>query len=92
MRLKRATKRHGLTPEQAIFEGLLVTLPSIMMTTLAALFGALPLAVIWRNGSDTAAVGDNRVGGLVARPAPDAHTHAGGVRAFRSRLRLRFFA
>ncbi len=40
-----AQREHGLTPMEAIRQGCLLRFRPIMMTTMAALLGALPLAV-----------------------------------------------
>ncbi|MBI4907360.1 MAG: efflux RND transporter permease subunit [Acidobacteria bacterium] len=40
-----AERRHGYTPRQAIYQGCLVRFRPIMMTTMAALLGALPVAL-----------------------------------------------
>ena len=40
-----AERKRGLAPEQAIFQASLERLRPILMTTLAALFGAMPLAI-----------------------------------------------
>ena len=40
-----AERHEGLTPEQSIYQACLVRFRPIMMTTLAAMFGALPLAI-----------------------------------------------
>src|SRR5207248_3435020 len=45
-------RKHGLTPEQAIFEACRERFRPIMMTTLAALFGALPLVIATGPGSE----------------------------------------
>lgn len=42
----------GRTPEQAIYEACLVRFRPIMMTTMAAVFGALPIALGWGAGAD----------------------------------------
>ena len=84
-------QRHGnLTPQEAIFQACLLRFRPIMMTTLAALFGALPLVLSGGDGSELRQpLGITIVGGLVAEPASDAVYHAGGVSLF-DRLRLRF--
>src|SRR5204863_983810 len=38
-----AERRHGMTPAEAIYQGCLIRFRPIMMTTLAALFGAVPI-------------------------------------------------
>src|SRR4029077_75183 len=40
-----AERQHGLTPERAIYEGCLIRFRPIMMTTMAALLGAAPIAL-----------------------------------------------
>src|SRR6202030_2295043 len=47
-----AERNRGLAPEQAIFEACLERFRPIMMTTLAALLGALPLVVATGPGSE----------------------------------------
>jgi multidrug efflux pump subunit AcrB len=61
-----AERRHGKSPEEAIYEACLLRFRPIMMTTMAALLGALPLAL----GSGTGAelrrpLGITLVGGLM---------------------------
>ena len=40
-----AERQHGKTPTEAIYEGCLIRFRPIMMTTMAALLGALPIAL-----------------------------------------------
>jgi HAE1 family hydrophobic/amphiphilic exporter-1 len=47
-----ATKYKNLTPEQAIIDGCLVRFRPIMMTTIAAIMGALPIAIGIGDGSE----------------------------------------
>ena len=47
-----AERHEGLTPEQSIYQACLVRFRPIMMTTLAAMFGALPLAIGMGIGSE----------------------------------------
>jgi len=47
-----AERRLGLKPEEAIYQACVVRFRPIMMTTLAALFGAIPLAVGMGTGSE----------------------------------------
>jgi len=47
-----AERRLGLTPEEAIYQACVIRFRPIMMTTLAALFGAIPLAVGMGTGSE----------------------------------------
>lgn len=56
----------GLPPEQAIFEACLLRFRPIMMTTMAALFGALPLALGHGDGAEMRTpLGISIVGGLL---------------------------
>ncbi|MDE1943159.1 MAG: efflux RND transporter permease subunit [Betaproteobacteria bacterium] len=48
----QAERQHGLAPEAAIMEACKLRFRPIMMTTLAAMLGALPLAVGWGVGSE----------------------------------------
>src|ERR1700737_365134 len=59
-------RRHGLSPERAIFEACLERFPPIMMTTLAAPPGAPPLVVATGPGSELRRpLGITIVGGLL---------------------------
>ncbi len=70
-----AERQRGLTPEQAIHEACLVRFRPILMTTLAALLGALPLAVAWGTGAEfRRPLGIAIVGGLVASQALTLYT------------------
>jgi hydrophobe/amphiphile efflux-1 (HAE1) family protein len=61
-----AERQEGLTPEQSIYQACLVRFRPIMMTTLAAMFGALPLAVGLGIGSELRKpLGVAIVGGLI---------------------------
>ncbi|HEY8332333.1 MAG TPA: efflux RND transporter permease subunit [Tardiphaga sp.] len=61
-----AERHRGLTPEAAIVEACLLRFRPIMMTTLAALFGALPLAVESGTGAELRfPLGVSIIGGLV---------------------------
>lgn len=56
----------GMTPDQAIFEGCLVRFRPIMMTTVAAIMGAVPIAVGFGDGSEIRrGLGIVIVGGLL---------------------------
>jgi multidrug efflux pump len=62
-----AERHEGLTPEQSIYQACLVRFRPIMMTTLAAMFGALPLAIGMGIGSELRKpLGVAIVGGLIA--------------------------
>jgi len=47
-----AERHHGLTPERAIYEGCLIRFRPIMMTTMAALLGAAPIALGYGAGGE----------------------------------------
>jgi HAE1 family hydrophobic/amphiphilic exporter-1 len=47
-----AERRHGKTPAEAIHEGCLIRFRPIMMTTMAALLGAVPIAVGYGSGGE----------------------------------------
>jgi HAE1 family hydrophobic/amphiphilic exporter-1 len=59
-------RSRGLTPEQAIFEGCIARFRPIMMTTFAALFGAIPIASGYGSGGEARKpLGMAIVGGLI---------------------------
>lgn len=59
-------REQGLTPREAIFQACLLRFRPIMMTTMAALLGALPLMIGWGVGSDLRhPLGITLVGGLI---------------------------
>ena len=61
-----AERKQGLTPEESIMQAALLRFRPIMMTTLAALFGALPLALESGTGSELRnPLGVTIVGGLL---------------------------
>ncbi|VFS26201.1 Multidrug transporter MdtC [Yokenella regensburgei] len=61
-----AQRTGNITPEEAIFQACLLRFRPIMMTTLAALFGALPLVLSAGDGSELRQpLGITIVGGLV---------------------------
>jgi len=47
-----AERRHGKTPAEAIYEGCLIRFRPIMMTTMAALLGAVPIALGFGAGGE----------------------------------------
>ncbi len=56
----------GIAPEKAIFEAALIRFRPIMMTTMAALMGTLPIAVGWGEGGEARQpLGLAVVGGLL---------------------------
>jgi multidrug efflux pump len=61
-----AERRHGIGPREAIFQACLLRFRPIMMTTMAALLGAIPLAVGSGDGAELRTpLGISIVGGLV---------------------------
>ncbi|SIT47823.1 multidrug efflux system, subunit B [Paraburkholderia piptadeniae] len=61
-----AEREHGLSPVEAIREACVLRFRPIMMTTLAALFGALPLALGYGAGAELRVpLGISIVGGLI---------------------------
>jgi multidrug efflux pump len=61
-----AERSRGMAPREAIFEACLMRFRPIMMTTTAALFGALPLAVSFGDGGELRRpLGISIVGGLM---------------------------
>ena len=73
-----AERYQGLSPEESIVQAALLRFRPIMMTTLAALFGALPLALESGTGSELRnPLGVTIVGGLLLSPIAHALHHAG---------------
>ena len=65
-----AEREHGKTPEEAIYEACLLRFRPIMMTTMAALLGGLPLALGTGTGSELRRpLGITIVGGLIVSQA-----------------------
>ena len=61
-----AERKEGKPPEEAIYQGALVRFRPIMMTTMAAFMGTLPIAVGWGAGANSRrGLGLAVVGGLV---------------------------
>ncbi len=61
-----AEREQGLTPREAIYQAALTRFRPIMMTTFAAILGALPLAIGWGEGSELRRpLGIAIIGGLV---------------------------
>ncbi len=70
-----AERAEGLTPRDAIFKACLLRFRPIMMTTAAALFGAIPLAIGMGEGSELRQpLGITIVGGLVFSQALTLYT------------------
>ncbi len=61
-----AERTRGLPPREAIYEACLLRFRPIMMTTMAAILGALPLMISWGEGSELRhPLGITMVGGLI---------------------------
>ena len=61
-----AERQHGKTPTEAIYEGCLIRFRPILMTTMAALLGALPIALGYGSGGEARQpLGLAVVGGLL---------------------------
>ena len=70
-----AERRRGLAPEQAIFEACLERFRPILMTTLASLLGAVPLAIAIGPGSELRRpLGITIIGGLLVSQALTLYT------------------
>jgi multidrug efflux pump len=66
----QAERQRGLAPREAIFEASLLRLRPILMTTMAALFGALPLMLAGGSGAELRhPLGLAIVGGLIVSQA-----------------------
>src|SRR5205823_13225026 len=62
----RAQRTEGKNPREGIYEGCILRFRPIMMTTVAALFGTLPIALGYGEGADARQpLGLPVVGGLV---------------------------
>src|SRR5262249_14858961 len=83
-----AERRDGKSPEAAIYEACLLRFRPIMMTTMAALLGALPLALGGGAGAGMRrALRVTVVGGLIVGAAPPPYT-APAVCLYLDRFRL----
>jgi len=61
-----AERNEGMAPREAIFQACLLRFRPIMMTTMSAILGALPLMVGWGEGSELRhPLGITMVGGLI---------------------------
>jgi multidrug efflux pump len=85
-----AEREHGKTTSDAIFEACMLRFRPILMTTMAALFGALPLAFGTGTGSELRRpLGITIVGGLIVSQMLTLYTTP-VVYLFFDRIRLRF--
>jgi len=85
-----AQRSGNVSPEQAIFQACQLRFRPILMTTLAALFGALPLVISGGDGAELRQpLGITIVGGLVVSQLLTLYTTP-VVWLFFDRLRLRF--
>src|SRR6202043_2621171 len=82
-----AERNRGKTPADAIYEGCIIRFRPIMMTTLAALLGSLPIALGYGAGGEARKpLGLAVVGGLVVSQlitlylTPVVYTYMAGLR------------
>jgi multidrug efflux pump subunit AcrB len=82
-------ERTGKTPEESIYQACLLRFRPIMMTTVAALFGGLPLALMSGTGSEMRRpLGISIVGGLLVSQALTLYTTP-VIYLYMDRLQLR---
>jgi multidrug efflux pump len=85
-----AERRESLSPQEAIYKACMLRFRPIMMTTMAALLGALPLAIGLGEGSELRQpLGIAIVGGLLFSQALTLYTTP-IVYLYFDRLRMRF--
>jgi hydrophobe/amphiphile efflux-1 (HAE1) family protein len=83
-------ERGGKTPEESIYQACLLRFRPIMMTTMAALFGGLPLALASGTGSELRRpLGISIVGGLMVSQVLTLYTTP-VIYLYMDRLQLRF--
>ena len=91
-----AERNEGMTPMEAIYKGCLVRFRPIMMTTMAALLGAVPIAIGYGSGGESRRpLGLCVVGGLLFSQlitlylTPVIYTYLAAVAAGRSKRKAR---
>ena len=73
-------RNENMAPAEAIYQGALVRFRPIMMTTMAAIMGAVPIAIGWGAGAEARQpLGIAVVGGLDHFATLDAVYHPGGL-------------
>jgi hydrophobe/amphiphile efflux-1 (HAE1) family protein len=83
-------ERSGKTPEESIYQACLLRFRPIMMTTMAALFGGLPLALATGTGAELRRpLGISIVGGLMVSQALTLYTTP-VIYLYMDRLQMRF--
>jgi hydrophobe/amphiphile efflux-1 (HAE1) family protein len=84
------TQRSGKTPEESIYQACLLRFRPIMMTTMSALFGGLPLALMSGTGSELRRpLGISIVGGMMVSQALTLYTTP-VIYLYMDRLQQRF--
>jgi multidrug efflux pump len=83
-------QRSGKTPEESIYQACLLRFRPIMMTTMSALFGGLPLALMGGTGAELRRpLGISIVGGMMVSQALTLYTTP-VIYLYMDRLQLRF--
>ena len=84
-----AERKENKPPEEAIYQACLLRFRPIMMTTMAALLGAVPLAFGSGVGSELRKpLGISIIGGLPGEPGDDALHHPRHLSLFWTHCRL----